>query len=65
MIDELDGILDTLSAFQFNQALEVLYGPVDMSIPPIQLLLMFTVGIKRNNLFKFHDFVQGINGRSN
>lgn len=64
LIDELDSMLRNLSSFQFNRSLELMYEKVDLSQNPVELLLLFTRGIKKNNLFDFSDFIQRLHGRS-
>lgn len=64
LIDELDSMLKGISEFQFKRSLELMYEKIDFTKNPVELLLLFTRGIKKNNLFEFSDFIKRINGRS-
>lgn len=62
LVDEIDRILDKLPKANFLTVMRLLYPNTDFSSRnAVEILIMFIRGIKTNNLFLFHEFMQGLN----
>ena len=66
LIDTVSSMLDKISKQDFIQALNMLYKDFSaQNKNPIQIIIMFISGLKKNDFFEFHAFVKGLtNGRS-
>lgn len=62
LMDELIQMLEGISVEEFKSALRIMYGEMELPTSPIELSLLFTRGVKENNLFSFSDFIKVIGG---
>ncbi len=59
MLEEVIGLMEKIDIESFKNSLKLMWGDdVDYgSKTPVDLALMFTDGLKRNNAFEFFEFV--------
>jgi hypothetical protein len=61
LIDEIDGILDTISVAEFESSLKILYPKEDLKeMLPVDVLIKFIRGIKDSNILEFHQLIKAI-----
>lgn len=65
LLDEILQMMENISVEEFKSALRKMYGGIDSTSTPVELSLLLTRGIKKNNLFAFSDFVKVISGSPN
>ena len=63
LIDEISAMLDKLTKQKFILSLQLLYKNFSPnSENPLEALMLFIRGLKKNDFFKFVDFVKELNG---
>ena len=66
MMDEVLGILEGIDTESFKASLRILYGnkPNYLEKSPLDLVLMFIAGLKKNSAFDFFEFIRITRGYS-
>ena len=61
MIDEVYMILDQIPRLNFLQSMQILYkGFLAEKYNPIEIVVLFIRGMKKNDFFTFSDFIKGL-----
>ena len=60
LIDEIVEMLKSVSPVNIKESLKLMYGVVPIN-NPMEIAILFSKGLNRNNFFEFQDFVEKLN----